>query len=111
MKRLTRDISTAVLAWVIIEELQRIFGGIMIQGWLISLWHKFPFEIVTLSMTIFILICYEFYQAIILGMRAYERDEKEKRRIFDEFKDKTEKAIAELNEKYIRILEAGQKRF
>lgn len=110
MKHLTKDVAKAVLVWLVIEELQRMLGGVMIQRWLIELWHTFPFEIVTLSITIFVLVCYEYYKIFRLGVKEYERLEAEKQRAFDEFKTKTEKQLADLNTKYIELLQSPNRR-
>ncbi len=111
MRHLARDILTAILAWLAVEGIKRFVGGIMIQGWLLSIWHKFPFEIVTLSMTIVILVCVEYYKIFRLGMREYDRQEHEKQQKFEEFKSKfeefrnaTNETLRDLNEKYTQLL-------
>jgi len=109
MKRLAMDIAVGVIVWFATNVIERITGGTVIQGFLASLWHRFPFEIVTLFIMIFVLACVEYWRIFILGMKEYERVESEKDRVQKDFKIKIEKDIADLNEKYIQILQAARK--
>jgi len=61
-KTMVKGIITGLIVWVITNGINEIAGGHMIQQGLMYLWGKFSFEIITLFVVLFVLVCIQLYR-------------------------------------------------
>jgi len=74
----------------------------MIQSFFISFWHRYPFEITTSVIALFVLGGIEYYRIFCLGVKAFERE-------WDGFRTKTENDIEHLKDLMTKLRPSERK--